>query len=198
MDATAEREIARKQAVDDAEAPIWLPALSRLPGKRSALPRTRTGCLPRDSVTLASLARPRPGLQARPFESLPRRAQARRSSPPNNNARFRGRSCLAETEGFEPSIQVLPRCSLSRGVPSTSRPRLLASVTFVLDAGSTRIVPNPPPRGPAGSAGPRGGRRAPCPGGGASAGSPSRPRAAGSPPGAAGSAASRSCCRTCA
>ena len=32
--------------------------------------------------------------------------------------------CLAETEGFEPSIQVLPECSLSRGVPSTSRPRL--------------------------------------------------------------------------
>ena len=31
---------------------------------------------------------------------------------------------LAETEGFEPSIQVLPECSLSRGVPSTSRPRL--------------------------------------------------------------------------
>ena len=31
---------------------------------------------------------------------------------------------LAETEGFEPSIQVLPECSLSRGVPSTSRPHL--------------------------------------------------------------------------
>ena len=33
---------------------------------------------------------------------------------------------LAETEGFEPSRQVLPVCSLSRGVPSTSRPRLQA------------------------------------------------------------------------
>ena len=31
---------------------------------------------------------------------------------------------LAEKEGFEPSIQVLPVCSLSRGVPSTSRPFL--------------------------------------------------------------------------
>ena len=31
---------------------------------------------------------------------------------------------LAETKGFEPLIQVLPGCSLSRGVPSTSRPRL--------------------------------------------------------------------------
>ena len=31
---------------------------------------------------------------------------------------------LAETEGFEPSIQVLPVCSLSRGVPSTTRPCL--------------------------------------------------------------------------
>ena len=44
---------------------------------------------------------------------------------------------MAETEGFEPSIQVLPRCSLSRGVPSTTRPRLLASITLALDAGST-------------------------------------------------------------
>ena len=32
--------------------------------------------------------------------------------------------CLAETKGFEPLMQVLPACSLSRGVPSTSRPRL--------------------------------------------------------------------------
>src|SRR5690606_17367164 len=31
---------------------------------------------------------------------------------------------LAETKGFEPLRQVLPVCSLSRGVPSTSRPRL--------------------------------------------------------------------------
>ena len=31
---------------------------------------------------------------------------------------------LAETQGFEPWIQVLPRCTLSRGVPSTTRPRL--------------------------------------------------------------------------
>ena len=31
---------------------------------------------------------------------------------------------LAETQGFEPWIQVLPRCALSRGVPSTTRPRL--------------------------------------------------------------------------
>jgi hypothetical protein len=34
---------------------------------------------------------------------------------------------VAETEGFEPSIQVLPVYSLSRGAPSTSRPRLLWS-----------------------------------------------------------------------
>ncbi len=31
---------------------------------------------------------------------------------------------LAETQGFEPWIQVLPRCTLRRGVPSTPRPRL--------------------------------------------------------------------------
>ncbi len=31
---------------------------------------------------------------------------------------------LAETQGFEPWIRVLPRCALSRGVPSTARPRL--------------------------------------------------------------------------
>ena len=36
---------------------------------------------------------------------------------------------LAETEGFEPSMQVLPACSLSRGVPSTSRPRLRTCCT---------------------------------------------------------------------
>ena len=33
-------------------------------------------------------------------------------------------SFLAETQGFEPWIQVLPGCTLSRGVPSTTRPRL--------------------------------------------------------------------------
>ena len=31
---------------------------------------------------------------------------------------------MAEREGFEPSMQVLPACSLSRGVPSTTRPSL--------------------------------------------------------------------------
>ena len=37
---------------------------------------------------------------------------------------IRGLDALAETKGFEPLRQVLPVCSLSRGVPSTSRPRL--------------------------------------------------------------------------
>ncbi len=32
---------------------------------------------------------------------------------------------LADTQGFEPWIQVLPGCTLSRGVPSTTRPRIL-------------------------------------------------------------------------
>src|SRR5260221_4502486 len=32
--------------------------------------------------------------------------------------------CLAEKEGFEPSIHFLGVCSLSRGVPSTTRPPL--------------------------------------------------------------------------
>ena len=36
----------------------------------------------------------------------------------------KGSDCLAEKEGFEPSIQVLPGCALSRGVPSTTRPPL--------------------------------------------------------------------------
>ena len=31
---------------------------------------------------------------------------------------------LAETQGFEPWIPVLQECALSRGVPSTTRPRL--------------------------------------------------------------------------
>ena len=35
-----------------------------------------------------------------------------------------GNKYLAETEGFEPSMQFLTACSLSRGVPSTTRPRL--------------------------------------------------------------------------
>lgn len=34
-------------------------------------------------------------------------------------------SYMAENEGFEPSIQVLPVCTLSRGVPSAARPILL-------------------------------------------------------------------------
>ena len=34
-------------------------------------------------------------------------------------------SVLAETQGFEPWIQLLTGCTLSRGVPSTTRPRLL-------------------------------------------------------------------------
>ena len=33
---------------------------------------------------------------------------------------------LADTQGFEPWIQVLPGCTLSRGVPSTTRPRVQA------------------------------------------------------------------------
>ena len=36
---------------------------------------------------------------------------------------------LAETEGFEPSMQVLPAYSLSRGAPSASRSRLRRSVS---------------------------------------------------------------------
>src|SRR5690606_40471110 len=54
---------------------------------------------------------------------------------------------LAETEGFEPSMQVLPACSLSRGVPSTSRPRLLASRFLSMPA---RGALYPKPRGPPG------------------------------------------------
>ena len=37
---------------------------------------------------------------------------------------------LAEREGFEPSMQVLPACSLSRGVPSTSRPSLRSTERY--------------------------------------------------------------------
>lgn len=37
---------------------------------------------------------------------------------------------LAETQGFEPWIRVLPRCALSRGVPSTTRPRLQKGETI--------------------------------------------------------------------
>ena len=35
---------------------------------------------------------------------------------------------LAEREGFEPSMEVLPPYALSRGAPSTTRPSLLNSV----------------------------------------------------------------------
>ena len=38
--------------------------------------------------------------------------------------KHRVKLAVAETEGFEPSIPFLTVCSLSRGVPSTSRPRL--------------------------------------------------------------------------
>ena len=37
---------------------------------------------------------------------------------------------LAETEGFEPSMQLITACSLSRGVPSTTRPRLQLKLVF--------------------------------------------------------------------
>ena len=36
---------------------------------------------------------------------------------------------LAEREGFEPSMQFLTACSLSRGVPSTTRPSLRKTET---------------------------------------------------------------------
>ena len=45
-----------------------------------------------------------------------------------------GQVLLAETEGFEPSMQVLPACSLSRGVPSTSRPRLRKGAMIAVSA----------------------------------------------------------------
>src|SRR3954451_17667549 len=37
---------------------------------------------------------------------------------------------LAEAEGFEPSMQLITACSLSRGVPSTTRPRLQPKLAF--------------------------------------------------------------------
>ena len=40
---------------------------------------------------------------------------------------------LAEREGFEPSMEVLPPYALSRGAPSTTRPSLLKLLT--LDSG---------------------------------------------------------------
>lgn len=46
---------------------------------------------------------------------------------------------LAETQGFEPWIQVLPRCTLSRGVPSTTRPRLRSKATTTLAIRSRSI-----------------------------------------------------------
>ena len=41
---------------------------------------------------------------------------------------------LAEKEGFEPSIQVLPVCTLSRGVPSTTRPFLRSEGAILRNA----------------------------------------------------------------
>ncbi len=49
---------------------------------------------------------------------------ARGSAGLSSSQRLVCYSFLAEKEGFEPSIQVLPRCALSRGVPSTTRPLL--------------------------------------------------------------------------
>ncbi len=37
---------------------------------------------------------------------------------------------LAEMEGFEPSMQLITACSLSRGVPSTTRPHLQPKLAF--------------------------------------------------------------------
>jgi hypothetical protein len=53
--------------------------------------------------------RPPIRLQANRFESLPHKPQGLCSSQPNENARLRGHLHLAETEGFEPSMQVLAR-----------------------------------------------------------------------------------------
>src|SRR5574343_1388949 len=55
-------------------------------------------------------------------EEKPRTARAGRGNSIRCQQDYQ--NYLAETEGFEPSMQVLPPCSLSRGVPSTSRPRL--------------------------------------------------------------------------
>ena len=53
---------------------------------------------------------------------------------------------LAESEGFEPSIQVYPVCFLSREVPSTTRPALRFTAYLVLYKGAilreTRIKIN--------------------------------------------------------
>src|SRR5258706_7809185 len=43
---------------------------------------------------------------------------------PAGRALWRDRVVLAEREGFEPSMHFLGACSLSRGVPSTTRPSL--------------------------------------------------------------------------
>ncbi len=45
-------------------------------------------------------------------------------TPVSESSRWRISWYLAETQGFEPWIRVLHRCALSRGVPSTTRPRL--------------------------------------------------------------------------
>jgi hypothetical protein len=49
-----------------------------------------------------------------------------------------GFALLAEREGFEPSIHFLGVCSLSRGVPSTTRPSLRSSARLYLSA--SRVV----------------------------------------------------------
>ena len=50
----------------------------------------------------------------------------------HESSKHRAASLVAETEGFEPSMQVLPAYSLSRGAPSATRSRLLGLRAVIL------------------------------------------------------------------
>jgi hypothetical protein len=83
---------------------------------------------PRDSVTFTDPDAAAPTEHRRHLSNPPREPNSWlaglliKQSPPK-----RAFLHLAETEGFEPSIHFLSVCSLSRGVPSTTRPGLRAS-----------------------------------------------------------------------
>ena len=71
--------------------------------------------------------------------------------------------CLAESEGFEPSMQVLPTYSLSRGAPSATRSRLQRSPAFYIRiSGSLEKLRRSPRPGPDRRPCAARARRAPC------------------------------------
>ena len=114
------------------------------------LPGARRRALGTRVVGVRGTARHHPaGWAAGILESGNQGAVGRHSKPVENLGPLSEASRLpimAEREGFEPSIHFLGVCSLSRGVPSTTRPSLRSSARLYLSA--SRVVKPIPLRNP--------------------------------------------------